>query len=149
MKLIPILLITLTTCQILQKSTKTKKDPIPLVTCLLKSDKLLNDLVEGYETIQKFLKDKDIENLFMTALRILPEIYNEVMKCVKENPDLKKKYDPFSKIRKEMKKLLKNVPKPIVDEAKRLLKEKGKEVAKDYCMRQIKIKYVCDHIDKI
>ena len=148
MKLIPILLITLTTCQILQKSTKTKKDPLPLVTCLLKSDKLINDLVEGYETIQKFLKDKDIENLFMTALRIIPEAYNEVMKCVKENPDLKKRFDPLSKLKKEIQKVLKKVPKPIVDEAKRLLKERGKEVAKEYCMNQIKVRKVCDHIDK-
>ena len=148
MKLIPILLITLATCQILQKSTKTKKDPTPLVTCLLKSDKLINDLIEGYETIVKFLKDKDIENLFMTALRIIPEAYNEVMKCVKENPDLKKKFDPFYHLRKEIKKILNKIPKPIVDEVKRLLKEKGKEIAKEYCMRQIGISLVCDHIDK-
>ena len=132
MKFIPILLIALTSCQILQKSQNNKNDPI--VNCLLQSDKLINDLVEGYETIVKFLK--------------VPDAYNEVMKCVKQKVNLQKKFNPIDKLRKELKRLINKIPKEVKNEIKKVLKEKGKEYAKKYCLAKVKIPKVCDHIDK-
>ena len=146
MKFIPILLITLTSCQILQKSQNNKNDP--LVNCLLQSDKLINDLVEGYETIVKFLKDNDLNYLLMTALRIVPDAYNEVMKCVKQKVNLQKRFNPIDKLRKELKRLINKIPKEVKNEIKKVLKEKGKEYAKKYCLAKVKIPKVCDHIDK-
>ena len=124
MKFIPILLIALTSCQILQKSQNNKNDPI--VNCLLQSDKLINDLVEGYETIVKFLKDNDLNYLLMTALRIVPDAYNEVMKCVKQKVNLQKKFNPIDKLKKELKRLINKIPKEVKNEIKKALKEKGR-----------------------
>ena len=147
MKFIPILLIALTSCQIFQKSQNNKNDPI--VNCLLQSDKLINDLVEGYETIVKFLKDNDLNYLLMTALRIVPDAYNEVMKCVKQKVNLQKKFNPIDKLRKELKKLTKNIPKNVINQTKNILREKGILLAKQYSMLEIKIKKVCDNFEHL
>ena len=74
----------------------------------------------------------------MTALRIVPDAYNEVMKCVKQKVNLQKKFNPIDKLRKELKKLTKNI-----------LREKGILLAKQYSMLEIKIKKVCDNFEHL
>ena len=85
----------------------------------------------------------------MTALRIVPDAYNEVMKCVKQKVNLQKKFNPIYKLRKELKKLTKNIPKNVINQTKNILREKGILLAKQYSMLEIKIKKVCDNFEHL
>ena len=96
MKIIALLLIALTSCQFVQKKNK---DPLPVVKCLLESDKLANDVVLVVEAVKKFVEDKDLNSLLSVLLVAVPDAYNEVMVCVKKNVNLEK----FPKIK---------IPKP-------------------------------------
>ena len=93
MKYLIILLIALASCH------KVKKDPLPVVKCLLESDKLANDVVLVVEAVKKFVEDKDLNSLLSVLLVAVPDAYNEVMVCVKKNVNLEK----FPKIK---------IPKP-------------------------------------
>ena len=96
MKILALLLIALTSCQFVQKKNK---DPLPVVKCLLESDKLANDVVLVVEAVKKFVEDKDLNSLLSVLLVAVPDAYNEVMVCVKKNVNLEK----FPKIK---------IPKP-------------------------------------
>ena len=84
MKYLIILLIALASCH------KVKKDPLPVVKCLLESDKLANDVVLVVEAVKKFVEDKDLNSLLSVLLVAVPDAYNEVMVCVKKNVNLEK-----------------------------------------------------------
>ena len=87
MKILALLLIALTSCQFVQKKNK---DPLPVVKCLLESDKLANDVVLVVEAVKKFVEDKDLNSLLSVLLVAVPDAYNEVMVCVKKNVNLEK-----------------------------------------------------------
>ena len=91
MKIIALLLIALTSCQFVQKKNK---DPLPVVKCLLESDKLANDIVAVIDAVKKFVEDKDLNALLSVLLVSVPDAYYEVMICVNNNVNLQFKFKP-------------------------------------------------------
>ena len=91
MKILALLLIALTSCQFVQKENK---DPLPVVKCLLESDKLANDLVAVIEAVKNFVEDKDLNALLSVLLVSVPDAYYEVMICVNNNVNLQFKFKP-------------------------------------------------------
>ena len=79
MKYLIILLIALVSCH------KEKKDPLPVVKCLLESDKLVNDVILVFDAVKQFVENKDLNSFLSVLLVAVPDIYNEVMVCVKKN----------------------------------------------------------------
>ena len=156
MKILVIFLLALTTCQFIQKN----KEPLPVVKCLLESEKLTKDVIKAIEAVQKFIEDKDVLSLITTALEVVPDAYYEVMKCLNEDVNLQfkikkpkiklpKPKNLFKKIEKELKNAVKKVPKRLIEEGKQILKEKGLGVAKNYCHTKIKVSQLCDNIENI
>ena len=88
MKYLIILLLALASCR------TVKKDPLPVVKCLLESDKLANDLVAVFEAVKKFVEDKDLNALLSVLLVSVPDAYYEVMICVNNNVNLQFKFKP-------------------------------------------------------
>ena len=84
MKYLLLLLIALASCH------TVKKDPLPVVKCLLESDKLANDIVAVIDAVKKFVEDKDLNALLSVCLTAVPDAYNEVMKCVNQDVNLQK-----------------------------------------------------------
>ena len=82
MKYLIILLIALVSCH------KEKKDPLPVVKCLLESDKLVNDVILVFDAVKKFVENKDLNSFLSVLLVAVPDIFNEVMVCVKKNVNL-------------------------------------------------------------
>ena len=91
MKILALLLIALTSCQFVQNENK---DPLPVVKCLLESDKLANDLVAVIEAVKNFVEDKDLNALLSVLLVSVPDAYYEVMICVNNNVNLQFKFKP-------------------------------------------------------
>ena len=115
MKFLLLVLIGLSTCQFIEKN----KEPLPVIKCLLTSEKLMSDIKKAVNAVQKYVEDKDLVSLLLTAMEVVPDAYNEVMKCLNEDVILQK---------------LRLNPKKVA-------------LAKDFCKAKIKVKELCDNID--
>ena len=144
MKFLLLVLIGLSTCQFIEKN----KEPLPVIKCLLTSEKLMSDIKKAVNAVQKYVEDKDLVSLLLTAMEVVPDAYNEVMKCLNEDVILQKlRLNPFKKLKKKLKKIVEKIPKSVIEKGKKLLKEKGVALAKDFCKDKIKVKELCDNID--
>ena len=144
MKFLLLVLIGLSTCQFIEKN----KEPLPVIKCLLTSEKLMSDIKKAVNAVQKYVEDKDLASLLLTAMEVVPDAYNEVMKCLNEDVILQKlRLNPFKKFKKKLKKIVEKIPKSVIEHGKKLLKEKGVAFAKDFCKDKIKVKELCDNID--
>ena len=147
MKFLLLVLIGLSTCQFIEKN----KEPLPVIKCLLTSEKLMSDIKKAVNAVQKYVEDKDLVSLLLTAMEVVPDAYNEVMKCLNEDVILQKlRLNPkkgIKKLKKKLKKFVEKIPKPVIEQGKKLLKEKGVALAKDFCKAKIKVKELCDNID--
>ena len=177
MKIIALLLIALTSCQFVQKKNK---DPLPVVKCLLESDKLANDIVAVIDAVKKFVEDKDLNALLSVCLTAVPDAYYEVMKCVNQDVNLQKFKFPIKfpkiklpkiklpkinigkivkgtkfkdltkKLQGEFKKMLKKVPKKLLNGILNALKDYGVDQAKKLCNEHIDGgEAICDNLDML
>ena len=179
MKILALFLIALTSCQFVQKKNK---DPLPVVKCLLESDKLANDIVAVIDAVKKFVEDKDLNALLSVCLTAVPDAYYEVMKCVNKNKDVNlqkfkfpikfpkiklpkiklpkinigkivkgtKFKDLTKKLQGEFKKMLKKVPKKLLNGILNALKDYGVDQAKKLCNEHIDGgEAICDNLDML
>ena len=145
MKFLLLVLIGLSTCQFIEKN----KEPLPVIKCLLTSEKLMSDIKKAVNAVQKYVEDKDLVSLLLTAMEVVPDAYNEVMKCLNEDVILQKLRLNPKKLKKILKKFVEKIPKSVIEKGKKLLKEKGVALAKDFCKDKIKVKELCDNIDML
>ena len=77
-------LIALTACNtdVLVELEATVK-PLPVVKCLIASEKIRKDVVVIVNAVQKFVKDKNAFVLITTLLGVYPEVEAEVKRCLK------------------------------------------------------------------
>ena len=176
MKYLLLLLIALASCH------TVKKDPLPVVKCLLESDKLANDIVAVIDAVKKFVEDKDLNALLSVCLTAVPDAYYEVMKCVNKNKDVNlqkfkfpikfpkiklpkiklpkinigkivkgtKFKDLTKKLQGEFKKMLKKVPKKLLNGILNALKDYGVDQAKKLCNEHIDGgEAICDNLDML
>ena len=59
MKFLLLVLIGLSTCQFIEKN----KEPLPVIKCLLTSEKLMSDIKKAVNAVQKYVEDKDLVSL--------------------------------------------------------------------------------------
>lgn len=145
MKFLLLVLIGLSTCQFIEKN----KETLPVIKCLLTSEKLMSDIKKAVNAVQKYVEDKDLVSLLLTAMEVVPDAYNEVMKCLNEDVILQKLRLNPKKLKKKLKKFVEKIPKSVIEKGKKLLKEKGVALAKDFCKDKIKVKELCDNIDML
>ena len=153
MKYLLLLLIALASCH------TVKKDPLPVVKCLLESDKLANDIVAVIDAVKKFVEDKDLNALLSVCLTAVPDAYNEVMKCVNQDVNLQKFKDPpkiklpknvIKQLKGQFKKMIKKLPKKLLNGILNALKDYGIEEAKKFCNEQIEgDEAICDNLVEI
>ncbi len=77
-------LIALTACNtdVLVELEATVK-PLPVVKCLIASEKIRKDVVVIVNAVQQFVKDKNAFVLITTLLGVYPEVEAEVKRCLK------------------------------------------------------------------
>ena len=120
--------------------------PLPVVKCLIASDKIRKDVVIVVDAVKQFIEDKNAFLLITKILGVYPEVEAEVKRCLEaEGINLKGIED----LPAALKKIWKSIPKNIRDEIIKHAKHFGKEAAKKVCKKLLKLfkkgTEICDH----
>ena len=119
--------------------------PVPVIKCLIQSDKIRKDVVTVVEAVKQFLEDKNAFVLITKILSVYPEVEAEVKRCLKEEGINLQSF--VTKLPMALKKIWDSLPNAVKKEILDAIINKGREVARKLCYKYLyKHKEICSYI---
>ena len=119
--------------------------PVPVIKCLIQSDKIRKDVVTVVEAVKQFLEDKNAFVLITKILSVYPEVEAEVKRCLKEEGINLQSF--VTKLPMALKKIWDSLPSAVKKEILEAIINKGREVARNLCYKYLpKYKEICSYI---
>ena len=119
--------------------------PVPVIKCLIQSDKIRKDVVTVVEAVKQFLEDKNAFVLITKILSVYPEVEAEVKRCLKEEGINLQSF--VTKLPMALKKIWDSLPSAVKKEILDSIINKGREVARNLCYKYLpKYKEICSYI---
>ena len=119
--------------------------PVPVIKCLIQSDKIRKDVVTVVEAVKQFLEDKNAFVLITKILSVYPEVEAEVKRCLKEEGINLQSF--VTKLPMALKKIWDSLPSAVKKEILDAIINKGREVTRNLCYKYLpKYKEICSYI---
>ena len=120
--------------------------PLPVVKCLIASDKIRKDVVIVVDAVKQFIEDKNAFLLITKILGVYPEVEAEVKRCLAaEGINLTGLKDLPAALKKIWENIPENIREQIIKNAKLLGKQAAKKVCKVLLAKFKKGVEICDH----
>ena len=119
--------------------------PVPVIKCLIQSDKIRKDVVVVVDAVKQFIEDKNAFLLITKLLGVYPEVEAEVKRCLKEEGINLQSF--VTKLPMALKKIWDSLQNAVKKEILDAIINKGREVARNLCYKYLpKYKEICSYI---
>lgn len=121
--------------------------PVPVVKCLIQSEKIRKDVVVVVDAVKQFLEDKNAFLLITKLLGVYPEVEAEVKRCLAEQGiNLKSIKDLPAALLKIWNAIPKHIRDQILQQAKILGRKAARKLCNTLLKKTKKAKDICQFI---
>ena len=121
--------------------------PVPVVKCLIQSEKIRKDVVVVVDAVKQFLEDKNAFLLITKLLGVYPEVEAEVKRCLAEQGiNLKSIKDLPAALLKIWNAIPKHIRDQILQQAKVLGRNAARKLCNTLLKKTKKAKDICQFI---
>lgn len=121
--------------------------PLPVVKCLIESDKIRKDVVVVVDAVKQFLEDKNAFLLLTKILGVYAEVEAEVKRCLKQEGVNLQNF--IRNLPQVLKKIWDSLPSSTKSQILEAIAKKGRQAAKILCNKILKKKEhkkICSYI---